>query len=139
PINESVKDYLLFIHAWSGCDTVSAAFGKGKVSFLNLVKHSEELQEISNLMNHEWATQNEVGHAAETVFRIMYNGKEGDTLTTLRFRKYMEMVMKGVMEPEKMPPTERAAYFHGLRVHHQILVWKLLYNDPINWGYKLKD
>ena len=31
------KEHVLFVHAWSVCDTVSATFGKGKASFLKLV------------------------------------------------------------------------------------------------------
>ena len=42
----------------------------------------------------------------------------------------MEMVSKGMLEPEKMPPTQRAAYFHGLRAHLQIVTWKLLGCSP---------
>ena len=28
--NEIIKEHLLFLHSWSGCDTTSAVFGKGK-------------------------------------------------------------------------------------------------------------
>ena len=27
---KTFKQHLLFVHAWSGCDTVSSVFGKGK-------------------------------------------------------------------------------------------------------------
>ena len=37
------KEHLLFVHAWSVCDIVSATFGKGKTSFLKLVNQSNEL------------------------------------------------------------------------------------------------
>ena len=37
PFLTTIKEYLLFIHAWSGCDTVSAPFGNGKASFLQLI------------------------------------------------------------------------------------------------------
>ena len=43
---------------------------------------------------------------------------------TLRYRKYMDMVAKGVVQPENMTPTDRAAFFHGVRAHHQITIWK---------------
>ena len=55
------------------------------------------------------------------------------------------MCCKGKVEPERMPPTERATYFHGLRVHLQIVNWKLLDDDelvqlnPENWGWKIED
>ena len=54
------------------------------------------------------------------------------------------MAFKGTFEPAKMPPTERSAYFHGLRVHHQIMTWKMLDNNnnecnPEEWGWYAKD
>ena len=47
---EDIKEHLLFIHAWSGCDSTSSVFGKGKPSFLNLVRKSELLQCASRTM-----------------------------------------------------------------------------------------
>ena len=42
------KEHRLFVHACSGFNTVSATFGKGKVSFLNLVNQSDELKGLSS-------------------------------------------------------------------------------------------
>ena len=42
-----------------------------------------------------------------------------------------------------MPPTERAAFFHGLRVHLQIVSWKMLDEgvqlNPEGWGWVIED
>ena len=75
----------LFVHAMSGCDTTSAPFGKGKASFLNLVKKSEELKEISDTMSDLWANQAEIGKASVRAFTLMYGGKNDDTLKKLRY------------------------------------------------------
>ena len=63
-----------------------------------------------------------------------------------RHRKYLQMCCKGKIEPEKMAPTERAAIFHGLGVHFQIVNWKLLSDTEEefqikaeDWGWKVKD
>ena len=45
------KDHLLFVHAWSGCDTVSAPFGKDKVGFLKLVEKKRRIKR--DFPNHE--------------------------------------------------------------------------------------
>ena len=50
------------------------------------------------------------------------------------------MLSNGLIEPEKLPPSERSAHFHGLRVHLQIMQWLLLDEDddsfePIDWGW----
>eukprot|EP00794_Sanderia_malayensis_P012470 gene12470-13758_t len=138
------REHFLFIHAMSGCDTTSAPFGKGKSSFLNLVQKSEELREISDTMNNVWANQPEVGKAAVRAFTLMYGGKKNDdTLKKLRYKKYLDMVCKGSFDPAKMPPTERSVYYHGLRVHLQIVLWKVLDDDiklrAEEWGWYCKD
>ena len=56
------------------------------------------------------------------------------------------MCCKDKIEPEKIAPTERAAIFHGLRVHFQIINWKLLRDTKEefqikaeDWGWKVRD
>ena len=53
----------------------------------------------------------------------------------------MEMTENGAAEPEKMAPTHRAAYYHGLRAHHHITTQKLLDSkgiqlDPREWEWQ---
>ena len=141
---EVVIPHLLFVHAWSGCDTVSATFGQGKTSLLKKLKDSEELKQISLLMSDPHATAEQIGKAGIQVFISMYGGKCRDSLNGLRYAKFMEMVASSrtSIDPQKLPPTERAAYFHSLRVHLQVILWKKLVNDhddlnPEQWGWKL--
>ena len=59
-----------------------------------------------------------------------------------RHNKYIDLACKGMISPEKLPPTERAAYYHGLRAHHQIILWSLLDDFEIratDWGWKLNN
>lgn len=55
----------------------------------------------------------------------------------------MELAGQAIIAPEKLPPTENTAHFHGLRVHHQVMTWRLLDKDfsfePIDWGWELID
>ena len=55
------------------------------------------------------------------------------------------MACKGIISPEKLPPTERVAYFHGLRSHYQIMLWSLNKDEGLfefvatDWGWKMQD
>ena len=49
-IGQVITANILFLHAWSGCDTTSATYGHGKTSLLKKIKNSEELQQISSSM-----------------------------------------------------------------------------------------
>ena len=80
-----LKDHLLFIHAWSGCDSTSSIFGKGKPSFMRLVQKSKEIQFASEeIMSDYWATEKEVGEAAVKIFTEVYGGTKYSTLRKLR-------------------------------------------------------
>ena len=87
-----------------------------------------------------WSDQAEVGNAAISVFKILYGGSINETLTKLRYGKYLDMACKGIVTPEKLPPSERTSYSHGLHTHYQVLDWSLLGDDfelsALDWGWK---
>lgn len=51
-----VIENILFLHAWSGCDTTLATFGQGKTAILKKLKQSVEIQNISKILNDIEAT-----------------------------------------------------------------------------------
>jgi len=131
--------YLLFLHAWSGCDITSATFGQGKIGLIKKLKQSKNVQTIAELI---WiATVEQVGDVGVQLFVIVFGGKQSDSLNTLRYAKYMEMVASAKnSNPQKLPPTARAAYYHSLHVHLQVILWKELTTDsldPLIWDWKL--
>lgn len=132
---------LLFIHAWSGCDTTSATFGQGKTSLIKKLQVNEEVQKISSLFCQS-STAQEIGEAGIRLFVNLYGGKEKHSL---RYVRFMGMASSNKeIDPQKLPPTERAAHYHSLRVHLQVMLWKKLVctdmqMDPQKWGWKLDD
>ena len=89
------------------------------------------------------ATAEQVGNAGIRLFVITYGGKPEESLNKLRYLKFMEMISscKITFDPQKLPPTERAAYFHSLRVHLQVTIWDKFTNDyldPKLWGWELE-
>ena len=67
-------------------------------------------------------TAEEIGKAGVRLFIILFGGKQGDSLNFLRYVKLMEMISSNkAIDPQKLPPTERAAHFHSLRVHLQVM------------------
>ena len=120
---KTVTSHLLFINAWTGCDTTSATFGHGKANLLKKIQVSEEVQQIAHLMGDYSVTPEEVGRAGIHLFLILFGGKDGDSLNSLRYVKFLEMVSASkVVDPHMLPPTERAAHFHSLRVHLQVML-----------------
>ena len=71
-----------------------------------------------------------------------YGGNRRDTLAHLRHVKYKEATRKNDIDPESLPPTEQAVFFHSLRVHLQVSQWKYLNLEslkPIDWGWKREN
>ena len=70
-------------------------------------------------MSEHSATAEQIGKAGTRLFVITYGGKKKDSLNSLRYIKFMEMVSssKSPLDPQKLPPTERAAHYHNLWVH----------------------
>ena len=116
--------YVLSIHAWSGCDTTSAIFSKGKSIAMNKILGSVHARELLTAIGTGSSTPAEVGKAGVKLFLFMYGGNTIDSLACVRYNSYMKMSASGKpLQPERMPPTERAARFHSLRVHAQIVDW----------------
>ena len=103
-------------------------YGHGKTSILKKLRNSEHLREYSLIFGSEGATQAQITDAGVKVFVLCYGGTAKNSLDCLRYDKYMHMVATNniKVEQQRLPPTERAANFHSLRVHYQIRVWKKL-------------
>ena len=67
----SVTSNILFTHAWTGCDTTSAVFGKGKTALLKKVKQSVEVQDIALVMNDVEANADKIGEAGCQLFVLI--------------------------------------------------------------------
>ena len=127
-LDMSLKQGLLFIHAFSGCDTTSAIHDKGKNSLMKLMEKSDEAKSIAKVFMSHNVEQENIGKAGVKLFVLLYGGKPGDTLQTLRYSNYMKMAASSSrIIPSKLPPTERTAHFHSLRVYLQLDVIHLYF------------
>ena len=89
------------------------------------------------------ASTEDLGLAGIRLFVHLYGGKQTDSLNNFRYMKFIEMTSCGKkVEHERLPPTERTAFFHSLRVHQQVVVWAKLTNNalvPQEWGSKIES
>ena len=83
-IGPVLKQHLLFLHAWLGCDTTSAVFDQGKTSLCKKIQASVLLQELANLVSDECSSENDVINAGHKIFSLMYGGSIDTSLTKLR-------------------------------------------------------
>ena len=138
-ISQDERRYILFVHAWGGCDTTSAIHGKGKLSIFNLLKKSSFKLYVEPFTNDD-STADEIGDAGSRIMLTMYKGKEGDCEAVLRHASWLQMILSTKkLSPDRLCPTTRAVYFHSLRVYLQVRKWTTLNEkclNPCHWGWK---
>jgi len=138
-IGDSAVRQLLVIHALTGCDTTSAIYGRSKAAAFSKIARCSESIPLTEVIAAADATKDRVAHAGKKLMVMLYGGKSSDNLNSLRYTKYMEKIRLSAVLPEKLPPTERAAFYHCLRVHLQVVTWMTLGStniEPTEWGWK---
>ena len=105
------------------------------------LQKSKHLREICLLFGTHGATQAQISEAGLSLFAVCYGGNAGDSLNHSCYEKYMDMAATSTseIEPQRLPLTERSAYFHCLRVHYQVRVWKTFdqcVQNPKESGWK---
>eukprot|EP00794_Sanderia_malayensis_P008462 gene8462-9369_t len=139
--DDDIVDCLLFAHAFTGCDTTSAIHMFGKTVIFRKLQTSALLKSIAANFYVDQSPQ-EIGNVCIRFFELLH--LSSDSLPQIRKTKYEQMVMsdRSNVDPSLLPPSPRAAFYHGLRVYHQVKVWRELKNSdymPLDWGWQLKE
>ena len=95
---------ILFIHEFSGCDTTSSIFRKGKLMIAKLFSRNSSLKAISNVFYKCSSTRQEVTEAGELMFLALYNAREQD-LNTHRYLTFLKSTTKVKPDLPSLPPT----------------------------------
>ena len=81
---QDIKDYLLFLHSFSGCDTTSSTFNKGKLAWLKKLRSSLDLKYASTVLTDLDSSFKAVEDASIMAFKVIYGGDTKDSLSRLR-------------------------------------------------------
>ena len=129
---------MLFAHAFTGCETTSAIHKFDKTGLFKKLSTSSALRKITATF-YEDKLPEEVGNACIRFFEFLHSSS--DNLPQIRKTKYEQMATsdRSAIDPSLLPPSPRAAFYHGLRVYHQVKVWRDLKDSdymPLDWGWK---
>ena len=125
---------LLFVHAFTGCDTTSRIFGIGKKSvFKNIIKGESVFRTCSKIFCSPDKDRDTVESAGCKAMVSLFNGNQNESLATLRYSSLCNT-------PDRLPPTASATRFHSLRTHYQVMVWMGISEDmvPNDCGFKVQ-
>ena len=124
-LDASVHDNLLFIHAFLGCDTVSRIHGVGKGLILHKMDNTSLLNCVQ-VFQDAISEINDIIQAGKPAMSIICGGVEGESLDTLRYRKFCakSATGKAAIQITSLPPTLGATKFQSLRAYFQIQEWQ---------------
>ena len=137
------KTHLMFIHAVTGCDTVSALYGQGKKKAFQLVqKDVNNFQFLDCFLNPE-STKEQIASAGERFMLQLYGAHKMQSLDRLRYISYNHAIRKSTLSSsfklESLPPTSAAAKQHSYRTFHTVQQWLGNPVNPTEWGWTLAD
>ncbi|GBM73704.1 hypothetical protein AVEN_177752-1 [Araneus ventricosus] len=71
-LEKTIADYILFIHAMSGCDTTSALFNNGKMKFVQTLKNNPDLLKVIEIFKNPDITPEAVVDAENRFLVALY-------------------------------------------------------------------
>lgn len=86
-----------------------------------------------------------IAEAGERVFVMLYNGRQTDSLDSLRLVRYHQKLSCGNMQVQAkvLPPTSSADRYNSYRVYFQVQEWANLGEVsvllPEDWGWEFRQ
>ena len=118
------------MHAYTGCDTVSAFAGKGKAQALKLLTDSKEIRDTFKRLGQDWDICPDLIKSLEPVTCRIYAPKSIITVIN-DLRNQMFCAKKGDCESHQLPPCRDGLIKHAMRANYQAGIWKrCLQRDP---------
>ena len=135
-LDPDLLESLLFLHAVTGCDTVSRPYGIGKVMAMN---KCDQLMEHAHVFLQADQHKDAVSKHGQAALETLYGCKTGENLDFERAARFSSKVASRsvYVSPESLPPTCDATRFHSYRVYHQVQAWLGNNLDPLKWGWQI--
>ena len=134
---------LIGMHAYTGCDTVSALAGKGKASALKLLTINREIQNTFLQLGQMWDLSRELMDILEAFTCRLYAPKSSSTkVNDLRYDIFC--AKRGEIESHQLPPCWDCLVKHAQRANYQAAIWRrCLEQDPevpssVGRGWKIE-
>ncbi len=113
---------LIGMHAYIGCDIVSALAGKGKAIALKLLTINREIQDIFLQLGQMWDLSRELMGILQAFTCILYAPKASSTkVNDLRYDIFC--AKRGEIESHMLPPCRDCLVKHVHRANYQAAIW----------------
>ncbi len=109
------------MHAFTGCDSISALAGKGKRRALKLLMVNSDYVAAFSSLGNTWLVSADLLRKLEEFVCALY-GKRLQNVDLLRYQLYCSK--GGKVEPEALPPCKSTLALHVTRANYQAGVWR---------------
>ena len=111
------------VHAFTGCDYVSAFAGHGKVSALQLVRRDKAFQETFQQLGESCPLSEELFLKLQKFACQLYSStSRTESVNALRYMLFC--AKKGELESNQLPPCADCLRKHSQRANYQARVWR---------------
>ncbi|KAI4811883.1 hypothetical protein KUCAC02_014754 [Chaenocephalus aceratus] len=130
-VGEEVCQGLVGLHALTGCDTVSAFAGRGKLSALKHLKENETYQEAFKRLGEAWDVSADLfDKMQDFVCRLYASSSTTSDVNELRYQLFC--AQRGEVESSQLPPCKDCLHMHVLRANYQTAIWRrCLVSEPV--------
>ena len=139
-LGEIFCDSLIGLHAFTGCDTVSAFASRGKLNALKLMQRDITYQETFSQVGQSWDVQPQLFEKVQQFTCRMYVAASSTTeVNDLRYQLFC--AKRGEIESNLLPPCRDCLFMHLLRANYQAAIWKCCLHarptvpDPTKCGW----
>ena len=84
--NTELVRNLLFVHAWSGCDSTSGIFGHSKGSIVKLMKSSKQFKSTSQIFNSDHVHQSDLKQPGEILMFLTFGGEYDQSMVAMIYK-----------------------------------------------------
>eukprot|EP00745_Piridium_sociabile_P027749 TRINITY_DN44663_c0_g1_i3.p1 TRINITY_DN44663_c0_g1~~TRINITY_DN44663_c0_g1_i3.p1 ORF type:complete len:1606 (-),score=395.32 TRINITY_DN44663_c0_g1_i3:590-5317(-) len=121
-LGDSICNSLIGLHAFTGCDSVSAFAGRGKLGALKLLKKDISFQETFYQLGQSWDVSEELFERVQQFTCQMYTAGSSTTeVNELRYQLFC--AKRGEVESSQLPPCRECLFMHVLRANYQAAIW----------------
>lgn len=122
-LGDDLCDALVGVHAFTGCDSVSAFAGRGKLSALKLVKGNRTSQESFKSLGTSWDVLEELHiNMKSSVCRLYAPSSIIFDVNDLRYQLFC--TKRGEVESSLLPLCRDCLQLHIQRANYQAAVWR---------------
>ena len=130
-LGDNVCTALVGLHSFTGCDTVSAFAGRGKLTALKQLKTDRTHQEAFGQVGQSWDVSRQLFQKLQEITCRLYLPSTG-TRTVNELRYQIFCARRGEVESSQLPPCEDCLFMHVLRANYQAAIWRrCLQSRPI--------